>query len=67
MKKLIKRLLFGEPNNLLGLVKSTINGFTDELDSHSYVQTGNLETVLPGPTGPVVVPRGLIKMTGKLF
>ena len=59
--------IFGEPNNLLGLVKSTINGFTDELDSHSYVQTGNLETVLPGPTGPVVVPRGLIKMTGKLF
>jgi len=59
--------IFGEPNNLLGLVKSTINGFTEELDSHSYVQTGNLETVLPGPTGPVVVPRGLIKMTGKLF
>ena len=59
--------IFGEANNLLGLVKSTINGYTEEMDSHSYVQTGNLETVLPGPTGPVVVPRGLIKMTGKLF
>jgi hypothetical protein len=59
--------IFGEANNLLGLVKSMINGYTEEMDSHSYVQTGNLETVLPGPTGPVVVPRGLIKMTGKLF
>lgn len=59
--------IFGEANNLLGLVKSMINGYTEEMDSHSYVQTGNLETVLPGPSGPVVVPRGLIKMTGKLF
>jgi hypothetical protein len=61
--------IFGEPNKLVDLVKSIIEGHTEEMDNSSYVAVGNKEVVIPVPglSGPIVIPPGVILSGGGTF
>lgn len=56
-----------QTTNLQALVSSMVDGHQEHEDSFGYVSTGNNLTVLPGPTGPIIVPPGLITSHGKNF
>lgn len=57
--------IFGEGNDLPILIKSIIDGNTEEMDTNSFVKVVLKPSVLPGPTGGAVVPPGLITAVGK--
>jgi hypothetical protein len=57
--------IFGEGNDLPLLVKSIIDGNTEEMDTNSFVKVVLKPSVLPGPTGGAVVPPGVISAVGK--
>ena len=57
----------GEPNNLSSVIKSIIDGHTEEMDLHSFVKVSNKAMVLASPSGPVVVPPGLLNSVGKMM
>lgn len=61
--------IFGEPNNLIKFVQSVIEGHTEEMDNSSYVAVGNKEVVIPVPglSGPLVIPPGVILSGGGTF
>jgi hypothetical protein len=59
--------IFGEPNNLVSLVKSVVDGHTEEMDSNSFIKVANKEIILPSPMGPIVIPPGLLTSSGKMF
>jgi hypothetical protein len=59
--------LFGESNDLGSLVKSIIDGHSEEEDANSYVKIVLQGGVLPGPTGGAVIPPALISGVGKKF
>jgi hypothetical protein len=57
--------IFGEGNDLPTLIKSIIDGNTEEIDTNSFVKVVLKPSVLPGPTGGAVVPPGIITAVGK--
>jgi hypothetical protein len=57
--------IFGEGNDLPTLIKSIIDGNTEEMDTNSFVKIVLKPSVLPGPTGGAVVPPGIITGVGK--
>jgi hypothetical protein len=57
--------IFGEGNDLPTLIKSIIDGNTEEMDTNSFVKVVLKPSVLPGPTGGAVVPPGVITAVGK--
>jgi hypothetical protein len=59
--------IFGEENDLVGLVKSIIEGNSDEIDQNSFVQVTNKKITIPTPVGPLIIPPGLLNSTGKLM
>jgi hypothetical protein len=59
--------IFGEPNNLVSLVKSVVDGHTEEMDANSFIKVANKEIILPSPMGPIVIPPGLLNSSGKMF
>ncbi len=61
--------LYGESNDIGNLVKSVIDGHTEEEDSNSFVKIVLQGGVLPGPpvAGGAVIPPGLISGVGKKF
>lgn len=59
--------VFGEPNNLPTIVKSIIDGNTEELDTNSFVKVSNSEIIIPTPVGPVIIPPGILNSAGKIF
>ena len=61
--------LYGESNDIGVLVKSIIDGHTEEEDSNSFVKIVLQGGVLPGPplAGGAVIPPGLISGVGKKF
>ena len=59
--------IYGESSNLSSLVKSIIDGNIEELDQNSFVKITLQGGILPGPTGGVVIPPGIISGAGKLF
>lgn len=59
--------VFGESSNLTSLVKSIIDGNTEEMDQNSFVKISLKGGVLPGPTGGAVIPPGIISGVGKMF
>lgn len=59
--------IFGEPNNLVSLVKSVIDGHTEEIDANSFIKVANKEIILPSPSGPIIIPPGLLTSSGKMF
>jgi hypothetical protein len=59
--------LFGEDNDLLTMVKSVLDGHTEEEDANSFVKIVLKGGVLPGPTGGAVIPPAVISGVGKKF
>lgn len=59
--------IYGESSNLSSLVKSIIDGNIEEMDQNSFVKIALQGGILPGPTGGVVIPPGIISGAGKLF
>jgi len=59
--------LFGESNDIGNLVKSIIDGHTEEEDANSFVKIVLQGGTLPGPplAGGAVIPPGLISGVGK--
>jgi hypothetical protein len=59
--------IFGEANDLVGLVKSIIEGNSDEIDQNSFIKVTNKKITIPTPVGPLIIPPGLLNSTGKLM
>ena len=60
--------IFGESNNLTALVKSVIDGNTEEHDANSFIQVSTQEVIIPTPFGlPIIIPPGIITSSGKMF
>jgi hypothetical protein len=61
--------LFGESNDIGNLVKSIIDGHTEEEDANSFVKIVLQGGTLPGPplAGGAIIPPGLISGVGKKF
>lgn len=61
--------LYGESNDIGNLVKSIIDGHTEEEDSNSFVKIVLQGGALPGPplAGGAIIPPGVISGVGKKF
>jgi hypothetical protein len=61
--------LYGDSNDIGNLVKSIIDGHTEEEDTNSFIRIVLEGGVLPGPplAGGAVIPPGLISGVGKKF
>jgi len=59
--------VFGETNNIGTLVKSIIDGHTEEMDTNSFIKITLKGGVLPGPSGGAAIIPGTIAGVGKLF
>ena len=59
--------IYGESNDVLTLVKSVIDGHTEEEDTNSFVKIVLKGGVLPGPTGGAVIPPAMLTGVGKKF
>ena len=61
--------LFGESNDIGNLVKSIIDGHTEEEDSNSFIKIVLQGGTLPGPpvAGGAIIPPGFISGVGKKF
>lgn len=59
--------IFGEDNDIPLLVKSIIDGHTEEVDNNSYVKVSNKLTIIPYYPAPIVISPGQINITGKMF
>lgn len=59
--------IYNEDNNIPKIMKSLLDGFFEELDKNSFVKAANKETTIPTPVGPIIIPPGIINVSGKLF
>ena len=59
--------IYNEDNNIPKIMKSLLDGLFEELDKNSFVKASNKEIIVPSPLGPIVIPPGLINVSGKLF
>ena len=61
--------LYGESNDIGSIVKSIVDGHTEEEDQNSFVKIVLHGGVLPGPplAGGAVIPPGIISGVGKKF
>lgn len=59
--------IFGESNNIGTLVKSIIDGHTEEEDQNSFIKISLEGGALPGPSGGAVIIPGIISGYGKKF
>ena len=59
--------LYGESNDIGNLVKSVVDGYTEEEDANSFVKIVLKGGTLPGPplAGGAVIPPGFITGVGK--
>lgn len=59
--------IYGDANEMLTLVKSIIDGQTEEMDKNGFVKGSNKMVTIPTPVGPIVIPPGIINVAGKTF
>ena len=59
--------IYGEPNKLLNVVKSMVDGNQEEMDQNSFVKASNKEVTVPTPVGPIIIPPGIINVAGKIL
>jgi hypothetical protein len=57
----------GEKNDLISTIDSVYGTLLENLDKYSFIDASNKPIVLTSPSGPVVVPPGIFKISGKLF
>jgi uncharacterized membrane protein YvlD (DUF360 family) len=61
-------LLYGESNDIGNLVKSVIDGHTEEHDTNGFIKTTNsLPITSANAGGPIVIPPGILNIVGKSF
>jgi uncharacterized membrane protein YvlD (DUF360 family) len=60
--------LYGEANDIGNLVKSIIDGHTEEHDTNSFIKTTNSLPIISGNAGgPIIIPPGILNIVGKSF
>ena len=60
--------LYGESNDIGNLVKSVIDGHTEESDTNGFVKTTNSLPIITGNAGgPIIIPPGILNIVGKNF
>ena len=60
--------LYGESNDIGNLVKSVIDGHTEEHDTNGFIKTTNSLPIISGNAGgPIVIPPGILNIVGKSF
>ena len=60
--------LYGESNNIGNLVKSIIDGHTEEHDTNGFIKTTNSLPIISGNAGgPIIIPPGILNIVGKSF
>lgn len=59
--------IYGEDNDIINLVKSIVDGHSDEMDVNSFVKVTNKKITIPSPIGPIIIPPGLLNSVGKTF
>jgi hypothetical protein len=59
--------ILGETNNIGTIVKSVIDGHTEEMDQNSFIKITLKGGALPGPSGGAAIIPGTIGGVGKLF
>lgn len=57
----------GDRNDLIATIDSIYGTLLTNLDKYAFVDASNKPIVLTSPSGPVIVPPGILKITGKLF
>lgn len=57
--------IYGEANKLPLMIKSIIDGHTEEEDTNGFIAAGNQFFTVPSAAGPIVVPPGFINIFGK--
>lgn len=58
--------LFGEENKLPSLIKSIIDGNTEEIDTNSFVKVVLKPGILPGPSGGAIITPATFSGVGKM-
>jgi hypothetical protein len=57
--------IFGQDNNLLTFLKSTVNGYTKEVNNNSYIHVANDKIIIPVTgIGNIIIPPGVLKSYG---
>jgi hypothetical protein len=60
--------LYGESNDIGKIVKSIIDGHTEEHDTNGFIKTTNSLPIISGNAGgPIVIPPGILNVVGKSF
>jgi hypothetical protein len=59
--------LYGRENDFHFVIRSIIEGNSEEIDQNSYIKVSNQEIHLPTPVGPIVIPPGILTSNGKIF
>ena len=59
--------IYGDSNKLIDMVKSIVDGHTEEMDTNSFVAVSNKEIIIPTPFGPLIIPPGILNSAGKLM
>lgn len=60
--------LYGESNDIGKMVKSVIDGHTEEQDLNGFIKTTNSLPIISGNAGgPIVIPPGILNVVGKSF
>lgn len=59
--------IFGERNNLVKVIEGIFDSTLQNFDKYSYVKAANKDIIIPSQSGPIVIPRGLLSVVGKIF
>lgn len=57
----------GDKNELISTIDSVYGTLLKNLDKYAFIDASNKPIVLTSPSGPVVVPPGVLRISGKLF
>ena len=60
-------LIYGTTNKLLPIVKCIVDGYTEEIDTNSYVKVSVKSIKIPTPVGPITIPPGILEGYGKML
>jgi hypothetical protein len=59
--------IFGERNDLVKVIEGIFDSTLQNFDKYSYVKGANKDIIIPSQAGPIVIPRGLLTVVGKIF
>ncbi len=59
--------IYGEKNDLISTIDSIFGTLLENLNKYSFVDASNKPIVLASPSGPIIIPPGILKISGKLF